>query len=184
VAPAPSAPAPAGFRREVLARARDPVVRAWWATYFEPLDRRLQPEIINPVQTKVSRYAASRAARSIVGQPRSTIDPAAWIRDGAIVLVDSAKSAVGEDTAALLGGTLINLVALLTGEQGTAPAAARRPVTLVVDELQTMPGADYESILSELAKFGGSLVLSTQSLGRLEALDRDRHRALPASSPT
>jgi hypothetical protein len=44
-----------------------------------------------------------------------------------------------------------------------------------------MPGADYESILSELAKFGGNLVLSTQSLGRLDALDRDRHRALRAS---
>jgi hypothetical protein len=95
--------------------------------------------------------------------------------------VDTAKSAVGEDTAALLGGTLINLVALLTGEQGKLPAAGRRPVTLIVDELQTMPGADYESILSELAKFGGNLVLSTQSLGRLEALDRDRHRALRAS---
>jgi NTP pyrophosphatase (non-canonical NTP hydrolase) len=104
------------FRLTLLEQVADPVMRTWWATYFDPLDRRLQLEIVNPVQTKVSRYAASRAARSIVGQPRSTVDPAAWIREGAVVLVDTAKSAVGEDTAALLGGTLINLVALLTGE--------------------------------------------------------------------
>jgi hypothetical protein len=89
--------------------------------------------------------------------------------------VKTAKGAAVGDAAAPLGRTPLNLVALFAGEQGTLPAAAR-PVTLIVDELQTMPGPDYESILSELATFGGGLVLSTQSLGRLEAPDRDRHR--------
>ena len=42
-----------------------------------------------------------------------------------------------------------------------------------------MPGADYEALLSELAKYGASLVLATQSLARLEALDR-QHAARPA----
>jgi hypothetical protein len=41
-----------------------------------------------------------------------------------------------------------------------------------------MPGADYESLLSELAKYGANLVLATQSLARLDALDREHGRGL------
>ena len=131
--------------------------------------------------TKISRFAGSRIARSIVGQPRSTIDPSDWIRSGAIVIVNTAKGTVGEDTAALIGGTLINLAGLLIGEQAALPEDRRRPATLIVDEFHTMPGADYEAILSELAKYGASLILATQSLARLEALDRDQGRSLRAT---
>lgn len=166
------------FRRSLLGLLSDPVVKAWWSGYFDLLDRRLQIEISNPVQTKVQRFAGSRAARAIVGQPRSTIDPAAWLRAGAIVIVDTAKGTVGEDTAALVGATLLNLVGLAIGQQATLDPRERRQVALLVDEFHTMPGADYEAILSELAKYGASLVLATQSLARLEALDREQHRAL------
>ena len=166
------------FRRSLLGLVADPVVTAWWSGYFDLLDRRLQVEISNPVQTKVQRFAGSRAARSIVGQPRSTIDPAAWLRDGAVVIVNTAKGTVGEDTAALVGATLLNLVALSIGEQAALDAQQRRPVTLLVDEFHAMPGADYEAILAELAKYGANLVLATQSLAQLAALDREQHRAL------
>lgn len=166
------------FRRSVIGPVSDPVVKAWWSGYFDLLDRRLQVEISNPVQTKVQRFAGSRAARSIVGQPRSTIDPTAWLGQGAIVIVNTAKGVVGEDTAGLIGGTLLNLIALAIGEQAQRDARERRSVTLLVDEFHTMPGADYEAILSELAKYGANLVLATQSLARLDALDREQHRAL------
>ncbi len=47
-----------------------PVIRQWFDGYFEPLGRRYQMEIINPVQTKVHKYLGSRVARQIVGQPQ------------------------------------------------------------------------------------------------------------------
>ena len=169
------------FRVGVVGLVRDPAVKAWWAGYFEPLDRRLQLEIVNPVQTKVQRFAGSRAARAIVGQPRSTLAPTEWLRSGAVVVVSTAKGEVGEDTAALVGGTLINLVGLLLGEQAALPEAERRRATLIVDEFHTMAGADYEAILSELAKYGANLILATQSLARLDALDREGRRALRAT---
>ena len=169
------------FRAGVVGLVRDPVVKAWWSGYFDPLDRRLQLEIVNPVQTKVQRFAGSRAARAIVGQPRSTLAPGEWLGSGAVVVVSTAKGEVGEDTAALVGGTLINLVGLLLGEQAALPEDRRRRATLIVDEFHSMPGADYEAILSELAKYGANLVLATQSLARLDALDREGRRALRAT---
>ena len=174
----PAVLADGAFRKSLLPLVADPTVVAWWSGYWDRLDRRLQIEVQNPVATKVQRFAGSRAARAIVGQPRSTIDPAAWLRDGAIVIVNTAKGAVGENTAALIGGTVINLVGLLVSEQATLLPAARRAVTLLVDEFHTMPGADYEAILSELSKYGTNLVLATQSLARLRAIDREQQRAL------
>lgn len=169
-----------GFRRLVLERVQDPLVHDWWGRY-DRLDHRLQQEVINPVQTKIGRFAGSRAARHIVGQPRSTLDPADWLRSGRIVIVNTAKGIVGDDTAALIGGTLINLVELLVGAQATLRPAERCKVTLLVDELQCTPGANYEALLSEAAKFGLNLVLATQSLAQIDALDRAHERAL---SPT
>jgi hypothetical protein len=43
-------------------------------------------------------------------------------------------------------------------------------VTLVVDEFQTLPGADYEQILGELAKYGANVLLASQTLSRLDRL--------------
>lgn len=169
------------FRRGVVAQISDPHVKAWWREYYDPLDRRLQLEIANPVQTKVQRFVGSRAARNIVGQPRSTIDPTTWLQDGAIIIIHAAKGMVGEDTAALVGATLLNIVALVVGEQVTLPPSQRRPVSVLVDEMHTIPGADYEAFLAELAKYGAALTLATQSLTRLNVLDKEQHRALPAT---
>ena len=44
-----------------------------------------------------------------------------------------------------------------------------------------MPGVDYESMLSELGKFGASFVLATQSLDKLEDLSRTMRSTLLAN---
>ena len=49
-------------------------------------------------------------------------------------------------------------------------AAARRRVCLIVDEMQSMRGVNFQRCLSELAKFGGVFVMATQSLSRLDEL--------------
>jgi uncharacterized protein DUF87 len=170
----------ASFRREVLADVTDPSVRNWWSEYFEPLDRRMQLEVINPVLTKIHRFDGSTTARNIIGQPASTLDPGAWLRQGAIVIVSTARGIVGENAAALIASTILNLVALAVAEQARLHPAARRPISMLVDEFHTIPGADYETILAELSKYGASLVLATQSLARLLALGRDDGHGLRA----
>jgi hypothetical protein len=62
------------FRNCVLKRTSDSANKRWSSSYFDPLELRHRQEIINPVQTKAHRYAGSKVARAIVGQPRSTID--------------------------------------------------------------------------------------------------------------
>ncbi len=124
------------------------------------------------MQTRLSYYASSKRARAILGQSRSTIDLRRTIHDGGILLVNTAQGVVGRDVAALVGASLLNLVDAVIREQGSLPPSKRRGALVVVDEMQSMPGVDYESMLSELGKFGASFVLATQSLAKLEDLSR------------
>jgi hypothetical protein len=52
----------------------------------------------------------------------------------------------------------------------------------VVDEFHTIPGADYEQVFGELAKYGANMLLATQTLARLDRLtDAERTRDLRAT---
>jgi hypothetical protein len=170
------------FRNSVLKRTVDPTIRHWFSSYFEPLELRHRQEIINPVQTKVHKYAGSKVARAIVGQPRSTIDFRELIAHDKIVLINLHAFDVIEDIAALVGGTLLNLAARAVSSQSSLPPDQRRSVTMAVDEFHTVPGADYEQVFGELSKYGANMILATQTLARLDRLtEADRTRDLRAA---
>ena len=158
------------FRARVLEKVDDPYILEWWGRDFAGWQRQYRADALAPVQTRLSYYASSRRARAILGQPRSTIDMRRVILDGGVLLVSTAQGAVGRDVAALVGASMLNLVDAVIREQGSLPAERRRGALVVVDEMQTMPGVDYEAMLSELGKFGASMVLATQSLARLADL--------------
>jgi hypothetical protein len=159
-----------GFRMDVLKRVSDPYLLEWWARDFGGWRREYTAEALAPVQTRLSYYASSRRARAILGQRRSTIDLRRTILDGGVLLVSTAQGTAGKDVAALVGSSILNLVDAVIREQGELPPEQRRGALVVVDEMQSMPGVPYESMLSELGKFGASFVLATQSLAKLADL--------------
>ena len=158
------------YRNSVLERVNDPYILEWWARDFGSWHRQYRAEALAPVQTRLSYYASSKRARAILGQPRSTIDLRETILDGGILLVSTSQGTVGRDVAALVGASLLNLVDSVIREQGGLAFSQRRGALVVVDEMQSMPGVDYESMLSELGKFGASFILATQSLAKLDDL--------------
>ena len=89
-----------------------------------------------------------------------------------MLLVSTAQGSAGRDVSALVGASLLNLVDAVIREQESLPQHRRRGALVVVDEMQSMPGVDYESMLSELGKFGASFILATQSLAKLDDLSR------------
>ncbi len=171
----------APFRTAVLAKISDPYLLEWWARDFGSWHRQYKAEALAPVQTRLSYYASSKRARAILGQRRSTIDLRRTIHDGGVLLVSTSQGTVGRDVAALVGASLLNLVDAVIREQGRLPLHQRRGALVVVDEMQSMPGVDYESMLSELGKFGASFVLATQSLAKLDDLSRTMRDTLLAN---
>ena len=169
------------FRNALLAKVTDPYLLEWWARDFGNWRREYRADSLAPVQTRLSYYASSKRARAILGQPRSTIDLRETILEGGILLVSTSQGVVGRDVAALVGASLLNLVDAVIREQGSMPLEKRRGALVVVDEMQSMPGVDYESMLSELGKFGASFILATQSLAKLDDLSRTMRDTLLAN---
>ena len=169
------------YRNAVLAKVSDPYLLEWWARDFGSWHRQYKAEALAPVQTRLSYYASSKRARAILGQRRSTIDIRETILDGGVLLVSTSQGTVGRDVAALVGASLLNLVDAVIREQGSVALRERRGALVVVDEMQTMPGVDYESMLSELGKFGASFILATQSLAKLDDLSRTMRDTLLAN---
>ena len=158
------------FRDDVLKRVRDPYILRWWAREFGKWPRHLEAEALAPVQTRLAYYSSSKRARAVLGQPKSTIDLRKLIAEGGVLFVSTAQGDVGRDVSALVGASLMNLLDAVIREQGSLPPERRRGVTVMVDEMQAMPGVDYESMLGELGKFGASLFLATQGLDKLDDL--------------
>ncbi len=169
------------FRNAVLKKVSDPYLLEWWARDFGSWHRQYRAEALTPVQTRLSYYSSSKRARAILGQRRSTIDLRDTILQGGILLVSTAQGAVGRDVSALVGASLLNLVDSVIREQESVSLGQRRGALVVVDEMQSMPGVDYESMLSELGKFGASFVLATQSLAKLDDLSRTMRDTLLAN---
>ena len=160
------------FRNGVLKKVSDPYLIEWWANTFSGWSRDYKADSLAPVQTRLSYYASSKRARAILGQRRSTIDLRRTVHEGGILLVSTSQGTVGRDVAALVGASLLNLVDAVIREQGSVSLSRRRGALVIVDEMQTMPGVDYEAMLSELGKFGASFILATQSLAKLDDLSR------------
>jgi hypothetical protein len=162
----------ADFREEVLKQVPDRALWVWWRDNYDRISRTFQQQTANPVTTKIGRFIVTEASRLALGQARSTIDPRALLRDGGVLVVNSAVGALGEGAAALMGATLLNLMGLVVEEQVALPPAERCRLVALIDESSTLGAADYGHMLSELAKYGASFVLVTQSLAKLDAIDR------------
>jgi hypothetical protein len=160
------------FRHAVLERVHDPFLHAWWAHYFERLDARQQNEYSSSVVTKFSKFASSQVARRMLGQPRSTLNVAEMIEREQILLINCASGEVGADLAAFIGSVLLGLFHVTLAEQARHDLAERRRFLVLIDEFQALTGVDYQTMLAELRKYGGSFALATQSLAYLDRLDR------------
>jgi hypothetical protein len=160
------------FRHAVLEQVRDGMLLDWWQHYYEPMDAHQQREITSSVITKLSKFASSRVARRILGQPRSTLDLREVVRQGKLLLVSTASGVVGADLSELIGIVLLGLFEAALAEQAVVPFEQRRRYLVLIDEFQVYRNANYQGMLAELRKYGGSFALATQSLAYLDRLDR------------
>ena len=170
------------LRERVLDQVQDPAVRAWWRDNYDRAGRVLQQQTANPVTSKIGRFTVTEASRLVFGQARSTFDPRGIVRDGGVLVVNTAVGALGEGAASLVGATLLNLLGLLIEEQVALPPERRRKVIGLIDESSTLGAVDYTRMLSELGKYGASFVLVTQSLAKLDAIDRNLAPTIFANS--
>ena len=169
------------FQAYVLERVSDPSLTAWFDQFLN-WGRETKGDAVGPVHSRVGAYASSQRASVVMGQRESTIILSDILNEGLVLLVSTASGSIGQEPAALMGGTMISLVESALRAQEDLPADERKKCLLCCDEFQTVTGANWEGMFAEIRKYGGCLCLATQSLARLDTGDRKLKSALLANA--
>jgi hypothetical protein len=155
------------FRRQVIERLNDPVLKNFWLNEFEKMPDRLMQEAISPILNKVGQFVSSPSIRAIIGQPRSTIDLERIMNEGKILILNLSQGRLGEDNSALLGAMIITKLQLAAMNRVNIPEEQRRDFYLYVDEFQNFATDSFIKILSEARKYRLSLCLANQYMAQI-----------------
>lgn len=161
------------FRKKVIKKITDPVVRTFWVEEFSKYPDRFMAEAIAPIQNKVGQFLSISLIRNIVGQPRSTIHMRDIMDNKKILLLNLAKGKIGEDASALFGAMIITKLQLAAMSRVDVPEEKREDFYLYVDEFQNFATDSFADIMSEARKYRLNLIIAHQYIGQLSERVRD-----------
>ena len=150
------------YRRRIVAKVRDPFVRAFWLEEYEQYDPRFQREAIAPIQNKLGQFLLNPVVRNILGQVRTKVSIPFMMNTGRIFIANLSKGKLGADKANLLGSLLTTQFQLGAMARVNQPESERRDFFLFLDEFHNFTTDAFTSILSEARKYRLCLALAHQ----------------------
>jgi len=155
------------FRRKVIAKIQDPVVKAFWVNEFAGYADKFASEAVSPIQNKVGQFLSSSLIRNIVGQVKSSIDMREIMDEGKILIMNLSKGRIGEDNSSLLGSMMITKIQLAAMSRVNIPENQRKDCYLYIDEFQNFTTDSFANILSEARKYRLDLIMANQYIEQL-----------------
>jgi len=155
------------FRKKVIEKIQDPVVKAFWVNEFAGYANNFASEAVSPIQNKVGQFLSSALIRNIVGQVKSSIDLREIMDSGKILILNLSKGRIGEDNSALLGAMMITKVQLSVMSRVDILEKDRKDFYLYIDEFQNFTTDSFANILSEARKYRLNLIMAHQYIEQL-----------------
>lgn len=163
----------AKYRKMVVSKLTDPVVKSFWQIEFANYESKYQKEAVAPIQNKIGQFLSASVIRNMVAQVKSTIDIREIMDTNKIFIMNLSKGRIGEDNSRLLGGMLITKIQLAAMERVDTPEADRKDFFLYVDEFQNFATPSFANILSEARKYRLSLIMAHQYIAQLDEVVAD-----------
>jgi CxxC-x17-CxxC domain-containing protein len=158
------------YRKKVVDKVTDPVVKSFWVQEFARYTQRYEIEATAAIQNKVGQFISAPLIRNIIGQVKSTIDMRKVMDEGKILIANITKGRIGEDNSRLLGALVITKLQLAAMSRVDVPEEERRDFFLYVDEFQNFATESFVNILSEARKYRLALILANQYIAQLEEM--------------
>ncbi|MFH1181305.1 MAG: CxxC-x17-CxxC domain-containing protein [bacterium] len=158
------------FRKKVVDKVQDPLVRAFWVQEYSKYTQRYETEATAAIQNKIGQFISNPLIRNIIGQVKSKIDMRKVMDDGKILIANISKGRIGEDNSRLLGALVITKLQLSAMSRVDIPEEQRKDFYLYVDEFQNFATDAFVTILSEARKYRLNLMLANQYIGQLEEM--------------
>ena len=156
------------YRKKIVEKITDPVIKAFWTTEFARYTQRYEVEATAAIQNKVGQFISAPLIRNIIGQVQSSVDMRKVMDDGKILILNLSKGRIGEDNSMLLGALLITKLQLAAMSRVDIPEEKRKDFFLYVDEFQNFATESFANILSEARKYRLSLILAHQYIAQME----------------
>jgi len=158
------------YRKKVVEKITDPMVKSFWLTEFAKYTQRYEVEATAAIQNKIGQFISNPLVRNIVGQVQSNIDMRKIMDEGKILIANISKGKIGEDNSRLLGALVITKLQLTAMSRVDVPEEKRRDFYLYVDEFQNFATEAFCNILSEARKYRLALILGNQYLAQLDEM--------------
>lgn len=155
------------YRARLLQSCCDAQVRQFWTEELAAWGDAFKAEALSPLQNKIGALLSPPVMRNILGQHKPTLDIAAIMNSGRVLIVNLSKGNLGEGPSYLLGALLATAFAQAAEARTRIPESQRRDFHLYADEFQNFATDSFASILSEARKYRLSLTLAHQFLGQL-----------------
>ncbi|MEK7513046.1 MAG: DUF87 domain-containing protein, partial [Patescibacteria group bacterium] len=127
----------APFRRRLLAKCRNVVVKDFWEKEAEKASGEAALANTVPyITSKFNTFIANDYVRPIIAQPKSTLNFREMLDRGRIVLVNLSKGKIGDLNSSLLGMVIIGKLTMAAFSRADVPSDRRRDFYLYVDEFQ------------------------------------------------
>lgn len=151
------------FRRQVLEKVSNPIVRADFEN-FDLLTKRQQLEWCQPITNKTNQFFADKRIYQMFSQAKSSFNIRDVMDSGKILLISTDKGSLGDATSDLTNGLFLAKIQMAAFSRSDIPESKRIPWTLYLDEFQNFVSDSFSVTLSEGRKYKLSLVMAHQTL--------------------
>ncbi len=170
----PRVMADAAFRRNLLAKCQNIVVKDFWEKEAEKAGGEAALQNLVPyVTSKFNTFIANDFMRPIIGQSRSTINFREIMDKKKILVVNLSKGRLGDINSYLLGLIIVGKLTMASFARIDTPEELRPDFYLYIDEFQNFVTDSIATILSEARKYRLVLTIAHQFIKQLPEKIRD-----------
>ncbi len=156
------------FRQQVLADVTDTQVNSFWYTEYPNMNFKNAADGVAPIANKLGAFLANPIVRKAVCAPEEPLRFRNIMDESRVLIVNLAKGRLGADVSNVLGGMIVSNFAHAAYTRQNLLETERLPFVLLADEFHSFTTDAFAGMMSEMRKFGLSLVLATQMLSNVE----------------
>ena len=170
----PRVMADAEFRRKLLVKCQNIVVRDFWVKEAEKAggDAALA-NMVPYITSKFNTFVANDFVRPIIGQSKSSLNFREIMDSKKILLVNLSKGRLGDINCNLLGLIVVGKLMMAAFSRIDTPEELRPYFYLYIDEFQNFTTDSISTILSEARKYKLCLTVAHQFIKQLTDKIRD-----------
>ena len=165
----PRVMADAVFRKRLLNKCRNIVVRDFWEKEAEKAGGEASLANMVPyITSKTNVFIANDLVRPIIAQQQSSFNFRQLMDESKILIVNLSKGKLGDINSFLLGMVIVGKLLIAAFSRTDIPENKRKDFNLYIDEFQNVTTTTISSMLSEARKYHLNLTITHQFIGQLE----------------